>query len=292
MGLHLQNIVAAKKNKHKCFRKARLIIMVLSLVAILLQQIHVILTSVTVTNVVYDDNTMDLPKEPIQDQRYLPQEYTPQPVEINITNILWSRNWHHFANCPDAPDRYYTLEGVAKWCPYKFTTECNHLAEDMVKWFQSCKGTIWIRSQSQKDGGDLYTFISRVLPLIHKPFVLITTDGDNSNPRHVRHYQKLISNQYLQTWYTQNYDGYPDPRIHPLPIGLDLHSLRNGDTAHNVLEKMKAVRNGNSTRSSALYIAPMVSQTFDFLISRLVFELWTKAVGKLTYVEHVHSICC
>jgi len=100
-------------------------------------------------------------------------------TKLDRTNILSSRNWHRMATCETVPDAYYTLEGAESWCTSVFTTECKHSIKDMVEWFQSCQGTIWIRLQSSKDG-DLDTFIQHVLPKMKHEFDLITTDGDTN----------------------------------------------------------------------------------------------------------------
>lgn len=193
----------------------------------------------------------------------------PPLKEISLENVLWSRNWYNYAECPDVPHEYYSLANVRSWCSRQYATECIHKADDITKWFRSCNGTIWIRQQSHKGEGDLVTFITHVLPLIEQPFDLITSDGDNSHPHDAMHYEQLVSNPHLKTWYTQNYmyrdDDTQSEKIQPIPIGLDLHTLDafGGLTAPQVLEKMISIREtgiqNHASRSQALYIPPMSS---------------------------------
>jgi hypothetical protein len=192
------------------------------------------------------------------------------PVVLTLENILWSRNWYSHAKCPDVPEEYYHLKNVRRWCNIFYTTECEQKIDDMKKWFSSCQGTIWIRSQSHKGHGDLVNFVQHVLPLRNTPFDLITTDGDNSYPSHLSNYGQLLDNPHLQTWYTQNYDGggglEHSYRIQPIPIGLDLHTLDGFPpelrSSQKVLEEMLQIRQasieqGTTIRQPELWIPPM-----------------------------------
>lgn len=188
-----------------------------------------------------------------------------QVENLTIDNVLWSRNYYKHADCPDVPDEYYTLKNVRTWCQHHYTTECNHKADDMKRWFPTCRGTIWIRQQSQhrEKTGDLVTFIAEVLPLIQHPFDLVTSDGDNAHPKQVNGYQRLLHNPFLQTWYTQNYnyDGSIHSKVQPIPIGLDLHTLDHFpgvSTSEQALEKMLEIRQrATDPRRKEFWIPPM-----------------------------------
>ena len=189
----------------------------------------------------------------------------PKQLQLTLQNVLWSRNWHHHAQCPDLPDEYQSLKNVTSWCKRIYTTECNQKVDDLKRWFVSCNGTIWIRSQSQKGSGDLVNFINHVLPLIRHPFDLITTDGDNAIPKDVKGYEQLIGNPHLGTWYTQNYmyNGDEHSKIQPVPIGLDLHTLDRfgGLSTSEMLKEMIVLREASldkhANRSLDFWIPPM-----------------------------------
>ncbi len=186
-------------------------------------------------------------------------------TKLTPTNMLSSRNWRYMATCESVPETYYTLEDVESWCTFPFPTECKHAVEDMMAWFQFCQGTIWIRLQSRQDG-DLDTFIQHVLPNMSHEFDLITTDGDTSVPGGVPHAGTLLESPLLKRWFTQNYDGTSHPKLHPIPIGLDMHSFRPGlwsstDWDENLLQ-MKYIREkGRGHQTYAVWIPPMSTST-------------------------------
>ena len=135
---------------------------------------------------------------------------------------IWSRGWAPLVECSTVPNSYYTAK-----------TEKRQSAEDMLSWFGPCGGTIWLRTGSHWRGGpdhsDLDTFITHVLPVMTKPFALVTTDGDSPIPGSVKDAAKLLKHPLLTAWHTQNYDGsLADPKLRPVPIGFDLHSKRPG----------------------------------------------------------------
>jgi len=75
---------------------------------------------------------------------------------------------------------------------------------------------------------DLDHFVRAALPSIHRPFALVTTDGDVNVPSELRPetVSALLGSQHLIAWRSQNYDGTPHPKLAPFPIGLDLHTPR------------------------------------------------------------------
>jgi hypothetical protein len=83
---------------------------------------------------------------------------------------------------------------------------------------------MWARGSVSSD---LETFASDVLPLVNRPFKLVTTDGDCSMPSQLSHAAttSILESAYLQAWYTQNYDGtVVHEKLRPVPIGFDLHT--------------------------------------------------------------------
>ena len=198
-----------------------------------------------------------------------------EAVAIDMSNVLWSRNWHKLATCNSVPSTYYSLEGVKTWCTNRWTTECSHSPEQMKTFFGNCSTDktqphiFWIRLQS-KPNGDIATFATHVLPLLQHPFELITTDGDNSVPRKIlESAQKILDNPLLLAWFTQNYEGSAsDPKLYPIPIGLDLHTNYKGLWATNPeknLEEMKKLRISGKTnnRSSDFWIPPWSSDNIE-----------------------------
>ena len=100
--------------------------------------------------------------------------------------------------------------------------------------WQSCydpEGTIfWVKLGSYRNGhpNNLSGFVEHVLPNISRSFTLVTTDGDSSVPNdlseHVLH--RLLEHPNLVAWYTQNLADKFHPKLHSIPIGLDLHTDR------------------------------------------------------------------
>jgi len=144
---------------------------------------------------------------------------------INMDSIIWSRNWHKVAtSCPSIPQSYYDAQ-----------TAKVQKSDDLKKYFMGCTGggIVWLRTGSARGNSDIAVFIDHVLPQITKPFILVSSDGDNSIPSQVKNAKALLESQMLTKWYTQNCDGcvkgspgYHD-KLRPIPIGLDLHSRRD-----------------------------------------------------------------
>ena len=120
-------------------------------------------------------------------------------------------------SCASVPPAYYAAG-----------TEARHSASQLQSYFQNCGGLLWIRLNSGPTC-DTQTFIKHVLPHMTKPFTLVTTDGDNSVPSRIALAQTLLDHPLLERWLTQNYDGtIKHPKLHPFPIGFDLHTARPG----------------------------------------------------------------
>ena len=100
--------------------------------------------------------------------------------------------------------------------------------------WQNCynpEGTIfWVKLGSYRNGApnNLSGFVKHVLPNISRPFTLLTTDGDSSVPNDLNEHvlQRLLEHPNLVAWYTQNLADKCHPKLHSIPIGLDLHTDR------------------------------------------------------------------
>ena len=102
------------------------------------------------------------------------------------------------------------------------------------KQWQNCynpEGTIfWVKLGSYRNGNpnNLSGFVEHVLPNISRSFKLVTTDGDSSVPSDLSQdvLQRLLEHPNLVAWYTQNLAEKFHPKLHSIPIGLDLHTDR------------------------------------------------------------------
>lgn len=100
--------------------------------------------------------------------------------------------------------------------------------------WQNCynpEGTIfWVKLGSYRNGNpnNLSGFVEHVLPNISRSFTLVTTDGDSSVPNDLSEnvLHRLLEHPNLVAWYTQNLADKRHPKLHSIPIGLDLHTDR------------------------------------------------------------------
>lgn len=81
---------------------------------------------------------------------------------------------------------------------------------------------VWMRTIA------LPQFIEEALPRIEAPFTLVTGDEDWAIPSGFERSRVLLDDPRLLRWFTQNYDGTDaNPKLQPLPIGLDFHTISN-----------------------------------------------------------------
>jgi len=72
-------------------------------------------------------------------------------------------------------------------------------------------------------------FITEALPRIRARFGLVTGDEDWAIPSSFPGSATLLADPRVVAWFTQNYDGTDsNPKLQPLPIGLDFHTISNG----------------------------------------------------------------
>ena len=87
-----------------------------------------------------------------------------------------------------------------------------------------------------KDGDLVWTrllalpqFLREALPRIQARFALVTGDEDWSIPASFAGSAELLSSPKLVYWFSQNLDASArHPKLQPLPIGLDFHTISNG----------------------------------------------------------------
>ena len=179
-------------------------------------------------------------------------------------------NWKNMVDCEHVPDRYYAA-----------VTEARFKESDMISFFSKCEGLIWVRLSTGRNN-DVRTFISSVLPRMKRPFRLVTTDGDNSVPGKIIGARQLLDSPLLLGWYTQNYDGSViHPKLHPVPIGFDLHTHWKGiwfKDAQRNLEVMKRMRLAMRVRNSKILTDGMGMYSNRF-----------KMDMKVSCIPHYHS---
>ncbi len=150
------------------------------------------------------------------------------PYRLSLRNfapppLIWSKGFGDY--CDFSGTRDYRLAG----------TESTESTEFFAEHYGRAHGLVWLRLGTiSRDGRrcDLDTFVQAALPLIDRPFVLVTTDGDASVPSDLPRstVAALKAHPKVVGWYSQNCDG-SDPFVRPFPIGLDWHTLRNWTTA-------------------------------------------------------------
>lgn len=112
--------------------------------------------------------------------------------------------------------------------------------------YSGAHGLVWLRLSTLNRHGrtnDIDRFVEEALPTIQKPFVLITTDGDETVPTGLRAAtaDALLGAPNLRAWYTQNHDGSGGPKLKPFPIGLDLHTPRPFSSPRKLLSDLVAI---------------------------------------------------
>jgi len=72
-------------------------------------------------------------------------------------------------------------------------------------------------------------FLNEAMPRIRARFTLVTGDEDWAIPSGFSGSQQLLADPRVLCWFTQNYDGTDsNPKLLPLPIGIDFHTISNG----------------------------------------------------------------
>lgn len=72
----------------------------------------------------------------------------------------------------------------------------------------------------------LEAFFTKIHPSIMQPYVLISHNSDHPAPGpHIQ----FLEDEKLLAWFAQNYDGYPHPKMHPIPIGIANSHWKHGN---------------------------------------------------------------
>lgn len=188
---------------------------------------------------------------------------------------------------------YLWSKGISQYCDFKGPesywreeTESCQSESFFRQYYADAKGLVWVRLSTQSRDGkpcDLDNFVRGALPIIQKPFALITTDGDASVPSEIAPatVRALLECPWLVSWHTQNYDGYLHPKLAPLPIGIDLHTPRFCSSARHLITLLNRVR----TRRLPLDQIPL--RVFCDLNVSFASEERRHAIAALCSCDHV-----
>lgn len=139
-------------------------------------------------------------------------------------------------------DRRLPLKDVPDWAiwskgPLPFTeyqmkgTETAATREELRDRLQatvrSGSHVIWVRAGNSGKTHDIDLLAKLVEAAPFEGIVVVMSDGDRPVPSSVQEstVTRLLGSSKVLAWYTQNYDGsLVHPKLHPWPIGLDLHT--------------------------------------------------------------------
>jgi hypothetical protein len=158
---------------------------------------------------------------------------------LEVPDILWSKGIPSF--CDFAGPTWYQFADTESLQSESFFTE--H--------YKNAQGILWLRlATGARDGKltDIDIFARSVLHTLQHPVVLITTDGDSAvpsdlNPKTV---SAILNCPKVVAWYTQNHDGLNHEKLHPFPIGLDLHTWRGFLSPRALVSKLLEIRKGRT----------------------------------------------
>ena len=196
------------------------------------------------------------------------------PTVARCLPYLWSKGISQY--CDFAGPRTYWLQG----------TECQQSAQFFGQHYANARGVVWVRLGTKSRDAqlcDLDMFVEETLPTVHQLFSLITTDGDASVPGDLaaRTVKNLTQSPWLASWYTQNYDGTKCSKIAPIPIGLDLHTPRDGMNSERLVDMIETVR------ADRLPLHRVPLKVFCDLGVSLASEERIRAVASLGQCRHV-----
>lgn len=199
------------------------------------------------------------------------------PAIASCLPYLWSKGISQY--CDFAGPETYWLQG----------TECQQSAQFFRQHYANASGVIWVRLGTKSRDAefcDLDLFVGEALPTIRQPFALITTDGDASVPGDLATttVNALTQCPWLVSWYTQNHDGTGCSKISPIPIGLDLHTPRDGMDPDRLVELIESIR------ASRLPLNQVPLKVFCDLGISLASDERINAVAALSRCEHVECL--
>ena len=136
--------------------------------------------------------------------------------------LLWSRGWYGVADETGDGSIFYRAQRTER----RVRTLTNLVGKSGVIWLR-LGSSAWHKGRAS----DTIIFAEQVISRLGGETVLVTTDGDLSVPSDLPNdvTEKILGDKNIVAWFTQNYDGsVSDPKLRPIPVGLDLHTGPNG----------------------------------------------------------------
>ncbi|MBI3508308.1 MAG: hypothetical protein HY069_01545 [Chlamydiia bacterium] len=92
------------------------------------------------------------------------------------------------------------------------------------------KSTVFVKLEM------LGRFFQEIHPFIEHPYILISHNGDDPAPGK---FYPFLDDPKLIAWFTQNFEGKPHPKLHPIPIGVGNRpsGCGNPDILKSVIDK-------------------------------------------------------
>lgn len=128
-------------------------------------------------------------------------------------------------------------------------------------------------------------FFQNCHPYIERPYSIISHVTDENAPGP---YGVYLDDPKLLAWFVMNYDGYPHPKIHPIPIGLAPSHLPHGD-----LEAIRRIQARNLPKIHLLYMNITI-QTYSSerwaVFKRFSMEPFCFRTGKKPFEEYLQDM--
>jgi hypothetical protein len=142
--------------------------------------------------------------------------------------VITPKNWGpRYSTCPSYDGRNAGNSQHRK-CEFGCSRPCGYFAAasswrsskiDLQALLGQCAGGIfWSRTH------DVTAFAEAAAGL-PGPYMLISSGATTSQPGRAGSSRDLLSSDNLCGWYVQNYDGTEHPKVFPIPLGFDLHTI-------------------------------------------------------------------
>ena len=146
--------------------------------------------------------------------------------------VVFSKGWHRFADA-NASSSYVSIRTPTNALSHSFPYSHSINVTGTTFWLRA--GTDGLRSHSD------VTRLAPWLLRLGRPFRLMSSDGDvgivNRTDNAVL--QRLLRSPLLLGWWAQN-NLIDHPLMHPLPIGIDLHSGWDSTWPNTTLDRWRA----------------------------------------------------
>ena len=195
---------------------------------------------------------------------------------------------------PFSSRRLPHLDGIFSWNSDYLNKDTEQTAPSgfFKRHWNPCASWVWVRAHSPghpPEEYDISQFARDIVPLLTKPIVLLTGDGDLSIPAELPHdvIDCITRCPFIACWITQNCSspGSYGGKLQAMPIGLD-NKLDNS----NVIKKPSSRPHSGRVAIDAHLVNGDYSETAqkrwpNQLSRKKVFET-IKTLGHLTYPPH------